>query len=349
MNETKLMFNLGILKHFINNALGLSYDNKQEVTGYELIVPLLEASAHNTYVETVSNKADTLYDRSEKSLKSMMTWAYLNYIKRVSEKFEMDKEPVMLAFDYTDEDFYGDVQGIEIYGWTRKDAVTGKFKFLTCSIVSANIPIKIPLISVPVHVGHYKSNEVLYCLSLIKDYIGKIKLILFDKSFHNNDLMFELDKKRYPFLIFIPRKEEYKRLFEELCGGLTLFVHNFKVNKNKSKYGGEAYLTFLKQIYDKKIDKNLDWIFMTDVEKVALGNIIRDYKKRWNIENQFKIQDEAEIKCKSKRMKIRYFLFLFEQMLQIIWYCFYKNECSFKKFLIAIAKMSRKWTKTEEA
>ena len=88
---------------------------------------------------------------------------------------------------------------------------------------------------------------------------------------------------------------------------------------------------------------------MTDVEKVALGNIIRDYKKRWNIENQFKIQDEAEIKCKSKRMKIRYFLFLFEQMLQIIWYCFYKNECSFKKFLIAIAKMSRKWTKTEEA
>ena len=235
MNETKLMFNLGILKHFINNALGLSYDNKQEVTGYELIVPLLEASAHNTYVETVSNKADTLYDRSEKSLKSMMTWAYLNYIKRVSEKFEMDKEPVMLAFDYTDEDFYGDVQGIEIYGWTRKDAVTGKFKFLTCSIVSANIPIKIPLISVPVHVGHYKSNEVLYCLSLIKDYIGKIKLILFDKSFHNNDLMFELDKKRYPFLIFIPRKEEYKRLFEELCGGLTLFVHNFKVNKNKSK------------------------------------------------------------------------------------------------------------------
>jgi len=348
MNETKLMFSLGELKHFTNHALGLSYE-KGDITGFELIVPLLEASSHNTYVETVSNKADTLHDKSEKSMKSMMTWAYLNYIKRISEKFNMNKEPVMLAFDYTDEDFYGDVQGIEIHGWTRKDAVTGKFKFLTCSIVSADIPIKIPLISIPIHVGHYKSNEVLYCLSLVEKYIGKIKLILFDRGFHNNDLMFELDKKGYPFLIFIPKKPEYKKLMEELEEGITMFVHNFKINKDKSTYGGEAYLAFLKQVYDKKIDKNLDWIFMTNIKRVVLGNIIRTYKKRWGIENQFKIQDDANIKSKSTRMKIRYFLFLYEQMLQVMWYCFYKDECSFKKFLIAMAKMSRKWTKTKDA
>ena len=109
INETKLMFDLGILKHFINNSLGLSYE-KHSVTGFELIVPLLESAAYNTYIETVSNKAKTLYLRSKKSLISMMKHAYLNYIKRISEKFELNKKSVILAFDYTDEYFYLNLQ-----------------------------------------------------------------------------------------------------------------------------------------------------------------------------------------------------------------------------------------------
>src|SRR3989344_3120904 len=135
MNETKLMFDLGILKHFINNSLGLSYE-KFDITGFELIVPLMESVAYNSYVENVSNKTQTLYLRTKESLISMIKHAYLEYIKRVSEKFELNKKSVILAFDYTDEDFYGDVQGLDIHGWTKKDAVTGHFKFLTCSIIS---------------------------------------------------------------------------------------------------------------------------------------------------------------------------------------------------------------------
>jgi len=175
MNETKLMFSLGELKHFINHALDLSYE-KNSITGFELIVPLLESSEKNTYTEVVSNKADTLYLRCKDSLTEMMTYSYLNYIKRISQKFELNKKEVILAFDYTDEDFYGDVQGFDIHGWTGKDAVKGKFKFLTCSIVSDEIPQKIPLIAIPIRLGHYKSSVIIHCLHLIKDYIGKIKL-----------------------------------------------------------------------------------------------------------------------------------------------------------------------------
>jgi len=348
MNETKMMFSLGELKHFINHSLGLSYD-KYSVTGFELIVPLTEAAAYNTYIETTSNKSKTLYLRTKKSLISMMRHAYLNYIKRISAKFELHKKKVMLAFDYTNEDFYGNVQGFDIHGWTGKDAITGHFKFLTCSLISDEIPQKIPLISTPIRIGHYKSHEILYCLSLIKDYIGEIELILFDKEFLNNELMYDLAKAKYPYLIFVPRRDEYKRFFEELDEGLTLFVHNYKVNRDKSNFYGETYLAFLKQIYDKRLDKNLDWIFSTNVEKIVLKEIIKTYKKRWRIETQFRVQDEARIKCKSTEMKIRYFFFVFEQMLQTIWICFYKDECSFKEFLIAMAKMSRKWTKTQEA
>ena len=46
------------------------------------------------------------------------------------------------------------------------------------------------------------------------------------------------------------------------------------------------------------------------VEDLKLDTTIKTYKKRWRIETSFRVQDEATIKCKSKEMKIRYFLFM---------------------------------------
>ena len=344
MNEDRLIFSLKMIKKHFNYALNLS-DDKHKVTGYNILPVFLEAAACNTYIETISNKSDILYLRCKESLISMMEHSYLNYIKGVSNKIELSKKRVMLAFDYTDEDFYGEVQGFNIHGWTKKDSITGKFKFLTCSIVSDEIPEKIPLISVPIKIGHYKSSVILHCLSLIKDYIGEIELILFDRGFHDNDLMFELTKWNYPYLIFVRKFKGYKELLEELEEKKTIFVYDYTVNKNHNKDKGETYLTFLKQIYDPRSEKNYDWIFATNMEEVTLSNLLSTYKKRWRIETQFRVQDEARIKCKSKDMKIRYFLFIFEQMLQTIWICFYKEEVPFKKFLIELSETAKKWVK----
>jgi hypothetical protein len=337
-----------MIKKFINNSLDLS-DDKFEITGYELLSPLLNAVAYNTYVETIGNKADTLYLRCKESLISTMIYSYLNYIKGVSNKFKLNEKEVVLAFDYTEEDFYGDVQGFDIHGWTRKDAVTGHFKFITCSIISDDIPEKIPLISVPIRLGHYKSSVILHCLSLIKDYIGKINLILFDRGFYDKDLMYELTKSNYPYLIFVPQHKDKKEILYPMKIGEQVAIYNdFKVNKNQSKYAGENILIFLKQIYDPRSEKNYNWVFATNVEEILLNNIIITYKKRWRIETQFRVQDEARIKCKSKDMKVRFFFFLFEQMLQTIWICFFKEEGSFKEFLIQLADTSKKWTKQGE-
>ena len=122
-----------------------------------------------------------------------------------------------------------------------------------------------------------------------------------------------------------------------------------KVNKNKSKYSGENILVFLKQIYDAKSEKEYDWVFATNMEEIELSNMIQTYKKRWRIETGFRVQDDATIKCKSKEMKIRYFLFMFQQILQSQWVCFYKNEASFKKFIIEMHKTAKKWAAKPKA
>lgn len=215
--------------------------------------------------------------------------------------------------------------------------MTGKFKFLTCSIISDDVPEKIPLISVPISLGHYKSQAVLYCLDRIKGFIGGVSLILFDRGFYDKDLMYELSKNKYPYLILVPKSDaKQEKLFEMEAGDSDVIIHEFTVKKDKTQYKGETYLSFMSQIYDTASQKSFDWVFATNTEETALSDKIQTYKKRWRIETAFRVQDEACIKCKSKDMKIRYFLFMFQQILQTRWVCFYKSEASFKEFIIAM-------------
>jgi len=96
MNEDKLCFSLKMIKKHINYALGLS-DDKNDITGYELLPILLEAAACNTYIETISNKADIFYLRCKVSLISMIEHAYQNYIKGISNKLKLNEKEVVLA------------------------------------------------------------------------------------------------------------------------------------------------------------------------------------------------------------------------------------------------------------
>ena len=334
MKHEQLSLSIAILRHFIDGSLGTSRES-HAVTGFELSESLLDAAAYNTYVETVGNKADTLYLRLKEGITEMPTYAYLDYISRLSKKFNWLEKEFILAFDYTDEDFYGEVQGFDIHGWTKDHGVTGKFKFLTCSIVSDDIPERIPLISIPIQLGHYKSYAINYCITQIKKYVGKIKLILFDRGFYDKDLMYELSNADYKYLIFVPKTKDKKELLYPLKIGEKIAIYNeFTINKDKTKYDCENVLIFLKEIYDKKSEKNYNWVFATNTEELELSEIIQTYKKRWRIETGFRVQDEAKIECKSTDMKIRYFIFLFEQILQTQWVCFYKEEATFKKFII---------------
>src|SRR3989344_5415916 len=324
------------LRHFIDDSLGTQRIT-HSVSGFELSEPLLSSAAYNTYVETVGDKADTLYLRLKESLSEMTTHSYLDCMKRLSKKFDWKNKQFMLAFDYTDEEFYGEVQGLDIHGWKKEGAVTGKFKFLTCSIVSDDIPQKIPLLSLPIQMGHYKSYVISHMLSLIKPLIGEVKLLLFDRG-----LMYELIKLKCPFLIFIPKHKDKKEILFPMKEGekFTVFWDS-EVNKDKSTYSFEFYLTFMKQIYSRRADTYFDWVFATNIDTIELDDMIKTYRKRWRIETGFRVQDEAQIKCKSVDMKIRYFLFMFEQMLQTQWVCFYKEEVSFKEYLIEMHKTCR--------
>lgn len=342
LNPEKLARTIRTLRIFVDKSLGLE-DKNVQVNGFSLNPVLLEAAAFNTYVETVSDKADRLYDRVKESNAEMMVWSYLDALKAITGRFEFSQKSVMLAFDYTDEDFFGDVQGFSIHGVKKEGAVTGAFRFLTCSVVSDDIPQKIPLLSIPIYMGHSMSKEISYCLTLLRKIIGPITLILFDRGFYSKELMHTLTTAGYPYLIFIPKNEQVKKELDMMIKNeQKTIIYEFEFADGNTTTKGQTYQTFLKQIFCKKLEKNLDWAFASNIEDLQLDGIIRTYKKRWRIETGFRIQDEATIRCKSKEMKIRFFLFLYEQLLQTLWICFFKEEVNFKGFIIEMSKTCNK-------
>ena len=52
MNRERLVSSIRILRHFIDEGLGLNRETFQ-LTGFELSEHLLDASAYNTFIETI--------------------------------------------------------------------------------------------------------------------------------------------------------------------------------------------------------------------------------------------------------------------------------------------------------
>lgn len=336
INPDKYFRTLKTLDTFVDRSLGLTPTNKY-LSGFDYNLDLLHAALANTYLETVGTLADSIHLSVKQVSASNIYWEYLKTVEILGTKFQLNSKDVVLAFDYTEEDFYGDVQGFWIYGWTGEHAITGKFKFLTCAIVSSDIPEKIPLISIPVHVGHNMAKEVCWCISMIKPLIRSIKLILFDRGFYSKELMLSLTQAEYPYLIFVPKNEKVKEELEQMADSEKKKIqYQFELNKAKTIIKGETTLAILKKIFDKRSGKSFDWAFATNQSEINLDCCIPTYKWRWRIETGYRIQDEARIMSKSKDARIRFFFFAYEQVLQLLWSVLYKEEVSFKEFLLEL-------------
>ena len=151
------------------------------------------------------------------------------------------------------------------------------------------------------------------------------------------------------YLIFVPKNPQVKDQLSFMHQGeKKIMLHEFSGYKNGKKVEGAVYLAFLKQIFDRRTDAYYDWCFATNIGNIDLDQIIARYKFRWRIETMFRVQDECRIKTKSKDIRVRYFLFAYEQLIESIWYLFYHEEVSFKRYLIELSEACTAMVDNEE-
>lgn len=322
------------LGKFINDALHLSFSDR--LNGFHYNKDLLRAATMNTYVETVGNRADSLFLLVHKSSLKEIADSYIHTISVITRHVDLSTKNVMLAFDYTDEDFYGKLSNLWIHGWTGEHGITGKFKFLSCNVI--NDELMMPLFSIPTQMGDGTAHDIEYIDQKIQEHgvIGKIDLSLFDRGFYSKEVMYELASRNIPYLILVPKNDSIKEEFENMKIGEKRGMEKlFDFYYNGYKKKGSTHLDFIKGVFNRKTDSYLDWCFSTNLEDIEFGSLIKTYKKRWRIETGFRVQDEATIKTKSVDIGIRYLLFAYEQLLQTHWVLFYKDDgVSFKRYLI---------------
>ena len=346
INVSRLLTSLSALERFTNESLGFSH-HSPNLNGFHYNRELLRAAVANTYVETLGNRSDSLYLAIEKSSPSSMKNSLFSRISAISRQSGIKEKRCIIAFDYTTEDFYGEVNDKWIHGWTGENGVTGKYSYLTCSIV--NREMRLPSISIPSPAGNIMPLEVLSLLNTIRTVVPNIDLVLFDRGFYSKDLMVRLSSLPIPYIIFVPKREMEKRELESMqFGEKKIVIYEFSFYSDNKKIKGDTKLAFLRKIFDRRTREYLDWVFATNLEQVDLDSIISRYKIRWRIETMFRVQDECRIKTKSKMIEVRYFLFAYEQLIEAIWYLFYNEEVSFKRFLIELSDACTTMVNNEE-
>ena len=77
-----------------------------------------------------------------------------------------------------------------VHGWTGENGITGKYSYLTASIVSKEM--KLPIISIHSPVGNIMSPEVPSLLQSIITILPNTDLVLFNRGFYSKDIIVRL-------------------------------------------------------------------------------------------------------------------------------------------------------------
>ena len=287
---------------------------------------IVRASSHNTYVETISKSADTIHlgldDWDTSSIESI----YSRLCEKNIRKMHLGSCDVII--DVTEEDFYGRIEGLWLHPWTGEQGVKAHYKFLVCSVKYRNkkFPIAVKMLSMGTNIA----NAIGFVLQACKNAGLSIRTVLLDRGFYSADNIRELKEQEVFYLVFARKSKNINCMLESMQKSAKI-SREMILNKNKTKTKVETTLVLVKDF------REYDWAFATNLE-ISGKEIAKRYIVRWNIETDFRVQDEAKIKTKSKRPEVRLFYFIIALLLFFVWTATQKFEHPFKRFIINLVE-----------
>ncbi|MEK6904150.1 MAG: transposase [Nanoarchaeota archaeon] len=277
------------------------------------VQPIIDAACNKGYVESYSNKADSLHlDIRRKIYEEDLQTSFLKLMNSLAKHFRKDK--VRLAVDFQEQGFYGKTNKPHIIGTAYKKKPYKKvFKFLTVSILTGNKDERIPLYALPWHIGQDLAGSVEILLSVVRKWFSKIEVVQFDRGFFSKELIYSLIEDKFPYLIHIPK---YGKYLKKVVAETDEFHHEkykMKFNVNKSTYPVESILYVCKNI------KKKNWLFLSSLKFKDKWTVRNMYRNRWQIETNYAVHNSARIMSRSTDYIVRYFYYLVDVLLQVLW------------------------------
>ncbi len=317
---------MSFIKKFVQSTINTLGKLRIEVN--DLLKSMIEAGRTNSYVETYSNKADTLHRHIKENSQNNIKKAFeFNTRKAISR---MGLGRVILAIDGTKELYFGKKGKLNVRQIKHEKGAEEAFEYVVIEIVK---PRSLPLMAIPYKQGDDLTTIVKELLNYAMSMRIVIEATLFDRGFYIGELIQFLEEKRIKYLIFVPENNAMKS-YIGLTDKFNHFTHKVKWVKHKSTW---EVTTKIVIIWDKLIRKGKKmeyyWIFATNLSHSI--RLIKCYRQRWQIETDFRVHDEARIKSKSSIPIIRYFYFLMSLTLMANWQVnrIEHPEIPFKRYL----------------
>lgn len=306
-----------------------SFLKKLSIPNEEEFAKLLaEASSRNTYIETISNKADSLHYNIAKGYVEYSNEDFFKIVENKIKKLHLGLVDIIV--DITSENFYGKSAGLYLHNWTGEEGVKAKFHFLVAGILFRNKIYPFYVAILPI--GSFKSEYLGKICDLCNKMQLKVKLMKLDRGFYSGEVIDELELKGVNYLIFAKKSSLFKCMLEATDKSVIV-KHEIRYKKDKSSHVAETSIALVKNMDD------YDWCFATNIFLRDARKYVQIYRARWSIETMFRVHDEARIKSKSINPLIRLFYFMISMLLLFIWNFCAKEKFSFKRFIINLELM----------
>lgn len=313
------------LLDYINKTFSIKPNAVYDAQDYANL--LSQASGYQTYAETVKSEktvdADTLHYRIQEDTQiELLLTGFKKISKKLLKKFK--KKKVVLIIDHTHDPFYGKTKNEWIHKYITESGAKGSFRFLSASILIDEK--KYFIYSIPVSIVDKDTDLIELVLDYVKELGIRIQVALIDMGFTKNSKNLKLFKSRnVKYLGLYPKYSNIKKIIET--------TKRKFINRNFEVSGVKTRLIIGKNVGTKPIT----WVFVTNLELSEFVKYKKLYKRRWNIETGFRVQDEAQIKSRSVDIRIRYFYFLVAMIMYNLWKSL-RTQISFKRFVIKIQK-----------
>ena len=333
------------LKKFLNNIFCVVGRNSPYQLN-DFVHVLMDAVEHtdftnNTCVRIGGPTGETVFSRLQKADFEKIKMAFFHILKSVYTLFKrlLRNRQVALAFDITDEPFYGKVEGLWIHAEQPVRGCTGCFKFLTISAV--NRDNKLVWGSLPVSRGADIVELILELLQKARTFVHP-EILLFDRGFDNLELLARLQEAKEKYQILWRKQAWATKILKKMKRGEVKEVTKVrKYSKDKSKYKVKVRYVFIKKYRRFANGKAYDWVFATNTRQKSQHFYVDKYRKRWGIETVFRVLDNIQIKTTTKNEVIRYFINMFCCLVYNLWkiFCVLEQKMSLKNFVIKIVHM----------
>jgi hypothetical protein len=280
-------------------------------------------------------KGDSLLDQLQKlkedeiaeQFKKIFEWQFKSIFR-----FRILKPKLIVSIDNTDKPTYSSRrEDKNIVGGKPKASTTHFFRFATIQIANKKNPITLYTL----HCKKDTTNEEIVEKLILeaKKYV-RIKLVLIDRGFYDTKVFNKLEQLHVKYLMPCKYNERTEKMFQEHL---------------KSDYEVKPY--FCQNSQKEYADFKLIMIRLSDAKEIGyVTNMcfiklhrakyyIELYKKRWNIETGYRMQNMFFAKTCSINPSIRLFYFCYSVALHNLW-IIAKSKFQNKEFRIPMRMFS---------